>query len=67
LSEDYSFCLRWRKIGGEIWIDGKSKLTHCGTYEFVGELGGGGCNAERLFCERVSRPSRGAWRGGSAR
>jgi hypothetical protein len=42
LSEDYSFCLRWRKIGGEIWIDGKSKLTHCGTYEFVGELGGGG-------------------------
>jgi hypothetical protein len=40
LSEDYSFCLRWRKIGGEIWIDGKSKLTHCGGYEFVGELGG---------------------------
>jgi hypothetical protein len=39
LSEDYSFCLRWRKIGGEIWIDGKSKLTHCGAYEFVGECG----------------------------
>jgi hypothetical protein len=39
LSEDYSFCLRWRKIGGEIWIDVKSKLTHCGPYEFVGEYG----------------------------
>jgi len=39
LSEDYSFCLRWRKIGGEIWIDVKSRLTHCGPYEFVGDHG----------------------------
>jgi hypothetical protein len=37
LSEDYSFCLRWRKIGGEIWIDGTSKLTHTGPYDFVGD------------------------------
>jgi hypothetical protein len=37
LSEDYSFCLRWRKIGGEIWIDGASRLSHCGPYEFVGD------------------------------
>jgi hypothetical protein len=36
LSEDYSFCRRWRKIGGEIWIDTASKLTHTGTYQFVG-------------------------------
>ncbi len=37
LSEDYSFCLRWRRIGGEIWIDAASKLNHCGHYEFVGD------------------------------
>ena len=37
LSVDYSFCLRWRKIGGEIWIDAASKLTHSGPYEFVGD------------------------------
>ena len=37
LSEDYSFCLRWRKIGGEIWLDVNSKLTHTGPYEFVGD------------------------------
>jgi hypothetical protein len=37
LSEDYSFCLRWRKIGGEIWIDAASKLTHTGPYDFVGD------------------------------
>jgi hypothetical protein len=37
LSEDYSFCRRWREIGGEIWIDRASKLTHSGPYEFVGD------------------------------
>jgi hypothetical protein len=37
LSEDYSFCRRWRQIGGEIWIDSASKLTHTGPYEFVGD------------------------------
>jgi hypothetical protein len=37
LSEDYSFCRRWREIGGEIWIDVASKLSHCGPYEFVGD------------------------------
>ena len=37
LSEDYSFCLRWRQIGGEIWIDTASKLTHSGPYDFVGD------------------------------
>ncbi len=36
LSEDYSFCRRWRKIGGEIWLDTASRLTHTGTYQFVG-------------------------------
>jgi hypothetical protein len=37
LSEDYSFCLRWRQISGEIWLDRSSKLTHSGPYEFVGD------------------------------
>jgi hypothetical protein len=37
LSEDYSFCLRWRKIGGEIWLDAASQLTHSGPYQFVGD------------------------------
>jgi hypothetical protein len=37
LSEDYSFCRRWRQIGGEIWIDTASRLTHSGPYEFVGD------------------------------
>ncbi len=39
LSEDYSFCRRWRAIGGEIWLDLKSKLNHCGTYTYKGNAG----------------------------
>ena len=37
LSEDYSFCRRWRKIGGEIWVDLRSKLTHEGNFRFHGD------------------------------
>ena len=32
MSEDYSFCRRWRNMGGEIWVDLKSKLTHEGPF-----------------------------------
>jgi hypothetical protein len=36
LSEDYAFCRRWRAIGGEIWLDLQSRLTHTGNYSFRG-------------------------------
>ena len=36
LSEDYAFCRRWRAIGGEIWLDLTSRLTHTGNYSFRG-------------------------------
>jgi hypothetical protein len=36
LSEDYAFCKRWRDIGGEIWADVVSPLTHIGTFRFEG-------------------------------
>ncbi len=38
LSEDYSFCRRWRDMGGEIWIDLQSKLTHTGSINFKGDV-----------------------------
>ena len=38
LSEDYSFCKRWRDMGGEIWIDLESKLTHTGPISFKGDV-----------------------------
>ncbi len=36
LSEDYAFCHRWRAIGGRIWLDTSSRLTHVGSFEFHG-------------------------------
>ncbi|HEX4026721.1 MAG TPA: hypothetical protein VHX18_03815 [Rhizomicrobium sp.] len=37
LSEDYTFCKRWRDIGGQIWLDTESTLTHIGAYDFTGD------------------------------
>ncbi len=37
LSEDYTFCQRWRALGGRIWLDTRSRLTHLGAHEFAGE------------------------------
>lgn len=36
LSEDYTFCRRWQKLGGKIYLDRRLKLDHIGTYAFHG-------------------------------
>ena len=36
LSEDFSFCERWRRIGGEIWIDPYASIIHAGRKEYTG-------------------------------
>jgi len=38
LPEDYSFCKRWRDIGGEIWVDLNSRFSHVGSYVYRGDL-----------------------------
>ena len=38
LSEDYSFCRRWTDMGGEIWVDYKSRLNHVGLMIFRGDM-----------------------------
>jgi hypothetical protein len=38
LSEDFAFCKRWTDIGGEIWADLNSRLTHVGPLAFCGDL-----------------------------
>jgi glycosyltransferase involved in cell wall biosynthesis len=34
LSEDYTFCKRWRDIGGEVWMHPDVRLVHVGSIEF---------------------------------
>ena len=38
LSEDYAFSRRWQRIGGKIWADLGSSLSHFGGYRFAGQL-----------------------------
>jgi hypothetical protein len=38
LSEDYAFSRRWQKIGGKIYADIGSNLSHIGQYRFSGKL-----------------------------
>lgn len=50
--EDYTFCQRWRKLGGEIWLCPWMTLTHRGAMNFTGNmkyafLSGGKFNLEK--------------------
>lgn len=38
LSEDYSFCRRWQALGGEIWVDVLSTLSHTGAIIIAGDI-----------------------------
>ena len=38
LSEDFTFCRRWRDIGGKLWLDREGALTHCGPHDFHGNV-----------------------------
>ena len=37
--EDYSFCRRWREIGGKVWVDPEIKMGHVGNKTFFGTFG----------------------------
>jgi hypothetical protein len=38
-SEDFTFCKRWRALGGQIFLAPWTKTVHVGTYEYVCDLG----------------------------
>lgn len=38
LSEDFTFCERWRAIGGRVWADPTIEVCHVGLAEFTGKL-----------------------------
>jgi len=37
--EDYSFCIRWRNAGGQVWIDPEITMGHTGYKTFIGNIG----------------------------
>ena len=38
-SEDFTFCQRFRKIGGQVFLAPWTRTVHVGTYEYVCDLG----------------------------
>ena len=56
LSEDYAFCHRWRAIGGRIWLDTESRLTHIGSYEYHGDTAARFAVAQAGRANAASRP-----------
>lgn len=36
MSEDWTFCERWRSLGGRVWLDTLGRLTHVGAHDYVG-------------------------------
>ena len=38
-SEDVSFCFRYRKVGGQVWVDPSIKMGHIGTKMYSGVFG----------------------------
>ena len=36
-SEDFTFCRRWQRIGGQVWLDTGARLTHSGASDFIGD------------------------------
>jgi hypothetical protein len=37
-SEDYTFCRKWRAIGGQVWCDSSQVLTHVGNKIWAGKF-----------------------------
>jgi hypothetical protein len=35
ISEDLSFCIRWRNCGGKVWAAIGHKISHVGPYDFA--------------------------------
>lgn len=38
-SEDYTFCQKWRDIGGKVWVDPSITFMHMGQKAFSGNVG----------------------------
>lgn len=38
-SEDYTFCQKWRDIGGKVWVDPSITFMHMGQRAFSGNVG----------------------------
>ena len=38
LTEDWSFCRRWRQLGGKVWVDKTIALMHVGNFRYPPDM-----------------------------
>lgn len=50
LSEDFTFCYRWKQLGGKIHADINCDLTHSGIFDWIGSF-------KTIFSHREAKPS----------
>ncbi len=50
ISEDFTFCKRWQRIGGKVWLDTRAALMHSGPSDFHGVPG------RRFAGDQAGRP-----------
>ncbi|MBU1357730.1 MAG: hypothetical protein KKC85_00400 [Gammaproteobacteria bacterium] len=48
LSEDYAFCRRWQSVGGKVFVDARSNLSHQGLRSYTGDYGAALAERQRL-------------------
>ena len=58
LSEDFAFCKRWTDMGGEIWADLGSKLSHVGPMVFCGDLSSQFAGADSASADQANISTR---------
>lgn len=56
VSEDLSFCLRWRQCGGRVWAAIGYRISHVGPYDFAGRYLDGVEDAERQAAINAAAP-----------
>lgn len=55
LSEDYAFCDRWRRLGGQVWADLRTTTKHVGPVAILGDIAASLSAAQALRAEPRSQ------------
>jgi len=56
-SEDFTFCKRWRQIGGQVFLAPWTRTVHVGTYEYVCDLAAIATYTQQMADHQPAQPT----------
>ena len=56
-SEDFTFCQRWRKCGGQVFLAPWTRTVHVGMYEYVCDLGAVARYTQQMMPQQQATPA----------